>query len=49
MTLSGVVSSGFAGFYVSISEFPFSHVLAQTAAWNLIKITHNVYLISLSR
>jgi hypothetical protein len=47
--LSGVVSIGFAGFYVSISVFPFSHVLAQTAAWNLIKIAHNVYLISLSR
>jgi hypothetical protein len=35
--------------HVSISEFPFSHVFAQTAAWNLIKIAHNVYLISLSR
>jgi hypothetical protein len=31
----------------SITEFPFSHVLAQTAGWNLIKIAHNLYLIRL--
>jgi hypothetical protein len=48
-TRFSVVSIGFTGLYVSISEFPFSHVLVQTAAWNLIKIAHNVYLISLSR
>jgi hypothetical protein len=35
--------------FLCVSEFSFSHVLAQMAAWNLIKIAHNVYLISLSR
>jgi hypothetical protein len=40
-----VLVSQASKFYVSISEFPFSHVLTQTAAWNRIKM----YLISLSR
>jgi hypothetical protein len=35
--------------FLCVSEFSFSHLLAQTAAWNLIKIAHNVYLTRLSR
>jgi hypothetical protein len=39
----------FRKFLCVLSEFSFSHVLVQTAAWNLIKIAHKVYLIILLR
>jgi hypothetical protein len=49
LQLRSVLVSQVLKFYVSISEFPFLRVFGQMAAWNLIEIAHNVYLISLLR